>query len=35
MATTRHCTHIDLERLTGIDERRVSVGDEAKCWRPN
>lgn len=28
MATTRHTTHIDLERLTGIHERRVSVGDE-------
>ena len=28
MATTRHNTHIDLERLTGIRERRVSVGDE-------
>ncbi len=28
MATTRHNTHIDLERLTGIHERRVSVGDE-------
>jgi len=28
MATTRHHTHIDLERLTGILERRVSVGDE-------
>ncbi len=28
MATTRHQTHIDLERLTGIRERRVSVGDE-------
>ena len=28
MATTRHDTHIDLERLTGIHERRVSVGDE-------
>lgn len=27
MATTRHHTHIDLERLTGIHERRVSVGD--------
>ena len=25
MATTRHRTHIDLERLTGIRERRVSV----------
>jgi 3-oxoacyl-[acyl-carrier-protein] synthase-3 len=35
MATTRHRAHIDLERLTGIHERRVSVGDEAKCWRPN
>jgi len=28
MATTRHNTHIDLERLTGIHERRVSTGDE-------
>lgn len=28
MATTRHHTHIDLERLTGIHERRVSLGDE-------
>lgn len=28
MAGTRHHTHIDLERLTGIRERRVSVGDE-------
>ena len=28
MATTRHHTHIDLERLTGIHERRVSIGDE-------
>jgi 3-oxoacyl-[acyl-carrier-protein] synthase III len=28
MATTRHSTHIDLERLTGIHERRVSIGDE-------
>jgi 3-oxoacyl-[acyl-carrier-protein] synthase-3 len=28
MSTTRHRTHIDLERLTGIHERRVSVGDE-------
>jgi 3-oxoacyl-[acyl-carrier-protein] synthase III len=28
MATTRHSTHIDLERLTGIRERRVSMGDE-------
>ena len=28
MASTRHRTHIDLERLTGIRERRVSVGDE-------
>ena len=27
MATTRHHTHIDLERLTGIRERRVSVGE--------
>jgi 3-oxoacyl-[acyl-carrier-protein] synthase III len=28
MGSTRHDTHIDLERLTGIHERRVSVGDE-------
>src|ERR1700761_1453497 len=28
MSTTTHRTHIDLERLTGIHERRVSVGDE-------
>ena len=28
MSTTRHRTHIDLERLTGIRERRVSMGDE-------
>jgi 3-oxoacyl-[acyl-carrier-protein] synthase-3 len=28
MASTRHRTRIDLERLTGIHERRVSVGDE-------
>jgi 3-oxoacyl-[acyl-carrier-protein] synthase-3 len=28
MASTRHRTRIDLERLTGITERRVSVGDE-------
>ncbi len=28
MSRTRHHTHIDLERLTGIRERRVSVGDE-------
>ena len=28
MSTTRHHTHIDLERLTGIHERRVSVGDD-------
>jgi 3-oxoacyl-[acyl-carrier-protein] synthase III len=28
MASTRHRTRIDLERLTGIRERRVSVGDE-------
>ncbi len=26
MASTRHHTHIDLERLTGIRERRVSAG---------
>ena len=28
MSTTRHHTHIDLERLTGVHERRVSVGEE-------
>ena len=28
MARTRHRTTIDLERLTGIRERRISVGDE-------
>ncbi len=28
MSTTTHRTHIDLERLTGIRERRVSVGEE-------
>lgn len=28
MASTRHRTHIDLERLTGIHDRRVSVGEE-------
>src|SRR6201996_7378436 len=28
MSTTTHRTHIDLERLTGIHERRVSVGEE-------
>jgi len=28
MSRTRHRTGIDLERLTGIRERRVSVGDE-------
>jgi 3-oxoacyl-[acyl-carrier-protein] synthase-3 len=28
MATTRHHTKIDLERLTGIHQRQVSVGDE-------
>ncbi|WP_156685540.1 3-oxoacyl-ACP synthase III family protein [Mycobacterium sp. Marseille-P9652] len=28
MASTRHHTHIDLEKLTGIRERRISVGDE-------
>lgn len=27
MASTKHDTHIDLERLTGIHERRVSVGE--------
>ncbi len=28
MASTRHDTHVDLERLTGIHERRVSMGEE-------
>ena len=28
MESTRHRTRIDLERLTGIHERRVSIGDE-------
>jgi 3-oxoacyl-[acyl-carrier-protein] synthase-3 len=28
MGSTRHRTRIDLERLTGIHERRVSTGDE-------
>lgn len=28
MSVTSHHTHIDLERLTGIHERRVSVGEE-------
>ena len=28
MSATRHRTHIDLERLTGIRERRVSMGEE-------
>ena len=28
MATTRHHTRIDLQRLTGIRERRVSAGEE-------
>jgi 3-oxoacyl-[acyl-carrier-protein] synthase-3 len=28
MRTTRHRTRIDLERLTGIHERRVSLGEE-------
>lgn len=28
MANTSHRTHIDLERLTGIHDRRVSVGDD-------
>ena len=28
MSATSHRTHIDLERLTGIHERRISVGDE-------
>ena len=29
MASTRHRTKIDLERLTGIRERRVSDGEES------
>jgi 3-oxoacyl-[acyl-carrier-protein] synthase III len=28
MSTTRHQTYIDLERLTGIRDRRVCIGDE-------
>jgi 3-oxoacyl-[acyl-carrier-protein] synthase-3 len=28
MSSTRHNTHIDLQRLTGIQERRISIGDE-------
>ncbi|HET6953851.1 MAG TPA: hypothetical protein VFI47_26035, partial [Acidimicrobiales bacterium] len=28
MSSTRHRTHVDLERLTGIRERRVSVGED-------
>lgn len=28
MSETRHNTHIDLERLTGIRERRVSLGED-------
>lgn len=28
MASTRHRTNIDLERLTGIEERRVSTGED-------
>jgi 3-oxoacyl-[acyl-carrier-protein] synthase III len=28
MASTRHRTRVDLERLTGIHDRRVSAGDE-------
>jgi 3-oxoacyl-[acyl-carrier-protein] synthase-3 len=28
MGSTRHRTHIDLERLTGIRERRVSAGED-------
>jgi 3-oxoacyl-[acyl-carrier-protein] synthase-3 len=28
MASTRHRTGVDLERLTGVQERRVSLGDE-------
>ncbi|MCV7057839.1 3-oxoacyl-ACP synthase III family protein [Mycolicibacterium gilvum] len=31
MASTRHNTHIDLERLIGIRDRRVSTGDEDSC----
>jgi 3-oxoacyl-[acyl-carrier-protein] synthase-3 len=29
MASTRHRTHVDLERLTGIHERRVATGQES------
>ena len=28
MASTKHNTHVDLERLTGIQERRESMGEE-------
>jgi 3-oxoacyl-[acyl-carrier-protein] synthase-3 len=28
MASTRHQTHVDLERLTGVRERRVATGEE-------
>ena len=28
MASTEHKTRVDLERLTGVHERRVSIGDE-------
>ncbi len=28
MASTRHKTHVDLERLTGVHERRVATGEE-------
>ncbi|SPM32219.1 3-oxoacyl-[acyl-carrier-protein] synthase III [Mycobacterium rhizamassiliense] len=34
MATTPYHTHIDLERLTGIYDRRVSIGDERACIPP-
>jgi len=32
MSTTRHRTHIDLERLTGIHERRVSMGGDEDSY---
>lgn len=35
MATTRHRTHIDLQRLTGIRERRVSVGPRIPTLLPS
>lgn len=35
MASTRHHTHIDLERLTGIRERRISAGTRTPSrWPP-